>query len=80
MLHRTTVRGADLIEGTVDSLVRNRGRIDAFNIGVVADVIRESFGLSDCSAEKREDFGGDLLSLHRHFAEPAGAIFVFGFY
>jgi hypothetical protein len=27
MLHRTTVRRADLIEGTVDSLVRNRGRI-----------------------------------------------------
>src|ERR1700757_1874 len=27
MLHRTTVRGADLIEGTVDSLVRNPGRI-----------------------------------------------------
>ena len=26
MLHRTTVRRADLIEGTVDSLVRNRGR------------------------------------------------------
>src|SRR5207248_4613038 len=25
MLHRTTVRRADLIEGTVDSLVRNRG-------------------------------------------------------
>src|SRR6185369_3136905 len=24
MLHRTTVRGADLIEGTVDSLVRSR--------------------------------------------------------
>src|SRR5207247_371730 len=29
MLHRTTVRRADLIEGTVDSLVRNRGRIYA---------------------------------------------------
>src|SRR5215211_4041031 len=29
MLHRTTVRRADLIEGTVDSLVRNRDRIDA---------------------------------------------------
>src|SRR5881396_3529894 len=27
MLHRRTVRGADLIEGTVDSLVRNRARI-----------------------------------------------------
>jgi hypothetical protein len=27
MHHRTTVRGVDLIEGTVDSLVRNRGRI-----------------------------------------------------
>src|SRR5213079_466637 len=27
MLHRTTVRRADLIEGTVDSLVRNRARI-----------------------------------------------------
>src|SRR6266481_1116308 len=27
MLHRTTVRRADLIEGTVDSLVRNRGQI-----------------------------------------------------
>src|SRR5207244_6759126 len=27
MLHRTTVRRADLIEGTVDSLVRNLGRI-----------------------------------------------------
>ena len=27
MLHRTTVRRADLIEGTVDSLVRNRGPI-----------------------------------------------------
>src|SRR6059058_3103312 len=25
MLHRTTVRRADLIEGTVDSVVRNRG-------------------------------------------------------
>src|SRR5438876_6804656 len=30
MLHRTTVRRADLIDGTVDSLVRNRG------IGVVS--------------------------------------------
>src|SRR5207249_7637623 len=29
ILHRTTVRRADLIEGTVDSLVRNRGRIYA---------------------------------------------------
>src|SRR5207247_10202777 len=27
MLHRTTVPRADLIEGTVDALVRNRGRI-----------------------------------------------------
>src|SRR5213596_685119 len=27
MLHRTTVRRADLIEGTVDSLVRNRAEI-----------------------------------------------------
>jgi len=27
MLHRTTVRRAGLIEGTVDSLVRNLGRI-----------------------------------------------------
>jgi hypothetical protein len=43
MLHRTTVRRADLIEGTADSLVRNRGRIQTFNIGAVADVIRESF-------------------------------------
>ena len=34
MLHRTTVRGADLIEGTVDSLVRNRGFI--VRNGVVA--------------------------------------------
>src|SRR5207253_9090535 len=30
MLHRTTVRRADLIEGTVDSLLRNRG------IGIVS--------------------------------------------
>src|SRR6476660_5375692 len=29
MLHRTTVCRADLIEGTVDSLVRNRGRRQA---------------------------------------------------
>src|ERR1700757_223080 len=43
MLHRTTVRRADLIEGTADSLVRNQGRIQTFNIGAVADVIRESF-------------------------------------
>ena len=69
MLHRTTVRRADLIEGTVDSLA----------IGAVADVIRESFGPCDSSAEKREDFGWDLFSLHRHFAEPAGAILPFRF-
>ena len=67
MLHRTTVRRADLIEGTVDF------------IGAVADVIRESLGLSDFSAEKRKDFGWDLFSLHRHFAEPAGAILLFCF-
>jgi hypothetical protein len=69
MLHRITVRRADLTEGTVDT----------FNIGAVADVIRESFELSDSSAEKREDFGWDLFSFHRHFAEPAGAILVFRF-
>jgi hypothetical protein len=69
MLHRTTVRRADLIEGIVDT----------FNIGTAADLIRESFGLSDSSAEKREDFGWDLFSLHCHFAEPAGAIVVFRF-
>jgi len=67
MLHRTTVRRADLIEGTADF------------IGAVADVIRESLGLSDFSAEKRKDFGWDLFSLHRHFAEPAGAILLFRF-
>jgi hypothetical protein len=32
MLHRTTVRRADLIEGTVDSLVRNRGRWNASHL------------------------------------------------
>src|SRR5436305_10135800 len=36
MLHRTTVRRADLIEGTVDSLVRNRG------IGVVSKLRKRS--------------------------------------
>src|SRR5439155_14446819 len=36
MLHRTTVRRADLIEGTVDSLVRNRG------IGVVSQLRKRS--------------------------------------
>ena len=37
------------------------------------------FGLSDSSAEKRENFGWDLFSLHRHFAQPAGAILFFRF-
>src|SRR5438046_10402797 len=32
ILHRTTVRRADLIEGTVDSLVRNRSEIHALLI------------------------------------------------
>jgi len=36
MLHRTTVHRADLIEGTVDSLVRNRG------IGVVSKLRKRS--------------------------------------
>jgi len=36
MLHRTTVRRADLIDGTVDSLVRNRG------IGVVSKLRKRS--------------------------------------
>ena len=39
----------------------------------------DPFGLSDSSAEKREDFSWDLFSLHRHFAEPTGAIFLFRF-
>ncbi len=39
----------------------------------------DRFGLSDSSAEKREDFGWDLFSLHRHFAEPPGAILLFRF-
>src|SRR5439155_16728999 len=38
-----------------------------------------SFWLSDPSAEKREDFGLDLFSFHRHFAEPASAILLFRF-
>jgi len=39
----------------------------------------DPFWLSDSSAEKREDFGLHLFSLHRDFAEPAGAILFFRF-
>jgi hypothetical protein len=63
MLHRTTVHRADLIEGIVSA-----GKVGS-----------DRFWLFDSSAEKREDFGWDLFSLHRHFAEPAGAILLFRF-
>jgi hypothetical protein len=39
----------------------------------------DPFGLSDSSAEKRENLGWDLFSLYGHFAEPAGAILLFRF-
>jgi hypothetical protein len=45
MLHRTTVRRADLIEGTVDSLVRNRGSLSqtwSVNRSIVTSEAREN--------------------------------------
>src|SRR6266566_9082319 len=39
MLHRTTVRRADLIEGTVDSLVRNRRKSGSHLKGVLHKAI-----------------------------------------